>query len=551
MSRTIRRTFAPSYDADSLADYEKQVREGPKMRESPSRLETGFTHIQVRGGRGRVAGWIADAPPMSTESAARLAQAKPVWDRRTQSIRTPITPKTAEDRLAERIRTGLVEYLEMAPQRAYGLLVPDQPGGLIAAGVPPRAARLLVQRAAGKLFLLQGPQEPRPDLLATFTEAVGTPTMNDAGTRVTMEVWRVGVVRALFFRVGATAQKIMDETELAGENYKTWRKSHRTVDADRKWARLVFTLAERRVTALLRAAKVEQGTLEVVISRSVAGREERRTIKVEFPPSRSTPVDRARLRPRYRTMQDVGIADLPRVLSRLSRRKTHTALENSMSVDELFWLEQYDEGPFGGSASLPVARRNGLALTNMAGRPGLHGMERGPLGNRDMMKLGKADLQALVASGSKSEAAAARKELLRRQKNKKISGAQAQPKSRKTERSRKLRSTKVKKEREAKKAARTHKAAAKPARNGDAAKAMRLFHSGHASSLAEAWDIVKGGRARRNSYLDSPTAQWLPYHDPNYEQVLGQFGVSEAFTTGIQPMSRRNSKSRKSRKSRY
>lgn len=77
--------------------------------------------------------------------------------------------------------------------------------------------------------------------------------------------------------------------------------------------------------------------------------------------------------------------------------------------------------------------------------------------------------------------------------------------------------------------------------NGGAAEAMRLYHSGQASSLKEAWAMVKG--ARHNPYDETPYLEG-PYsqdHHPVYDQFIGQFGTSEAFTHGIVPYGRRNS----------
>ena len=70
---------------------------------------------------------------------------------------------------------------------------------------------------------------------------------------------------------------------------------------------------------------------------------------------------------------------------------------------------------------------------------------------------------------------------------------------------------------------------------------MHLYHSGKASSLKAAWQMVK---ARHNP--DSEDGNYLlrhelfPFHHPVYEQFDGQFSTDEAWTHGIQPMNRRN-----------
>jgi hypothetical protein len=245
------------------------------------------------------------------------------------------------------------------------------------------------------------------------------------------------------------------------------------------------------------------------------------------------------------------------------------------NTNELFWLEQYDNGPYGGSALVPSARRN------MAGRPGMHGLPRGAMGDPEMMKLTKVELKALAA-GKSAKAQRAQAELERRGGSKHMRVGVAQPKSRKTERSRKLRATKV---RSANKAApKAPKAPAKPkaakgvrsAQAGtmtkpqmQAAMAKQLVAEGHAPDFISAIKIVREQMkakpnsryvpdfthtrealipmswSRPNPGLSRSGALWPDFWDPNYEQAQGQFGISEPWTSGIQPMSRRNEGSRK------
>lgn len=610
----IRRTFTPSYvryrqqgqpelmNVDSPEAYEAAVREGSKMKDSPRRLEQGFRHIQVRGGRRQLDATI-EAPLISPESGHRLARQGPSWDRRTQSTNTPRTEATTLANLEVRIARAIQTYRATSPAGRYGLLVPDTPGSLITAGIPPRAARVLVARARGKMYLAGDVRRRAP---LTLEQQVYQATQSGlvvrfSGVARSLELEKRGVLRGVGFRLpNGGARSILTEEELLGRGYDIWSKTIRQREGeylpsdDATWFAKLWKKAEGRIRALL-PTKDAEGIVLLRLTRARPGGQETEIVEVPWP-LRSTPFDVSALPGKGQRLQDVGIDQLPRVLARISRRKPRSkALETPVgrknsNMDEMFWLEQFSDAPFGGTASLPSARRNVSALGNMAGRGGMHGMYQ-EAGDPEMVKLTNAQLKA-AAPKKTAFGAAAREELARR---KRVRGERAQapqPKSRKTERSRKLRATKVRKQNRAveveeviapvraTRAGGSRKTGGMTKKQIVAAQASQMVKEGLADNFIDACrmirDAEKSGtkpksrsrakantwhpdfthtrealvpmswsrqnRARANSdlNLDSAGALWLDHWDPRFEDAKGQFGVSEAWTAGLQPITRAN-----------
>ncbi len=71
----------------------------------------------------------------------------------------------------------------------------------------------------------------------------------------------------------------------------------------------------------------------------------------------------------------------------------------------------------------------------------------------------------------------------------------------------------------------------------EAKAAMSLFHSGRASSLKEAWRMVKGGARSNPRAADNFFGPSVPPRRTNYDAVIGQFGAGHP-----QPIGRRNPK---------
>lgn len=570
--KTIQRTFTPSYDAADRALYEDAVRDGGKR----------LRHVQIRGGH---ESFLSDArlASMSEEAAARLARQAPPWDRRTQSPRTPHHTERGVE-LTQRIREGLTRYRESTPQRTLGLLVPNSPYPLMEARVPTRAATILVRRAAGRLFpvatlaSLTRTDVPLREAFIGHARAAPVALEGPDGLGIEVQGTRFGPLQTVTFELDGRSIPIITRADLAASR-AAWKEAIRARGGrfradfeDDTWVARIFETAEMRMRQRAAAKKMSGEA----VFRFKSGE-----VRVPYPATRSTSGASTPLQVKYRTLENVSLDELPALLSRLSRRKARTlrpplALENPVGTDNDFWMEQYWQGAFEPSR-VPAARRN------MAGRASLHGLPRakGKRGTKEQQKLGAAALEAIVASGGRG-AASAKRELAWRGKDRAGRRDIAQPATRKTKKSR------------AKHAAAT-KAARREARpNGrhQARMAMELYHSGRAPSLKAAWRMVKSGarqnpryqpdlthirealvpydtgiayanglalenglalqnrrrkgrkgKARRNtSGLERPGALWLDYWDPNFEDAKGQFGVSEAWTSGIQPMTRRNSK---------
>ena len=210
-----------------------------------------------------------------------------------------------------------------------------------------------------------------------------------------------------------------------------------------------------------------------------------------------------------------------------------TVKENPMRRDQDFWFAQYTPDPFGPEAFIPVARRNprgGVAGAKEA-------MALYHSGRASSLKEAWAMIKAGARSNPRKPAAKAKPKAAPRKPSDwssifgKIGSRAAQIQQERgchwrsawDQAKRELSIDYTPKPKVSKKAL----AASNPA---GAKEAMALYHSGQASSLKEAWAMVKR-QGRRNPHAD---------HHAAYEQWIGQFGTSEAWTQGIVPVNRRN-----------
>ena len=168
---TKSRTFTPSYPVDSAEDYRKRLEscEGSEGKGPGCKREY---HIQVEGGREAVRRRGQEVPPMGEGTASRLATASPWFSARTQAEKLP-RDRRAKATLEEKIREAITRYRSGAGEPPGGFRVPHHPVGLVQAGMPLRAAELLVRRAAGAFF----PEEVEavfkpPTVLALLTKAM-------------------------------------------------------------------------------------------------------------------------------------------------------------------------------------------------------------------------------------------------------------------------------------------------------------------------------------------------------------------------------------------
>lgn len=151
------RRFAPSIRASSREEYLKRLKDSNKKaneRDAKGRIP----HSIVRGGRGALGKPLdqIDFIPLSTESKRRLLRITPEFGARTQSL--ALRKKLQEIQYLDEanIRHAIHTLRNLQPTRKLGFRVPYFEQPLIDAGMPPRAAAILIERARHTFFVSKG-----------------------------------------------------------------------------------------------------------------------------------------------------------------------------------------------------------------------------------------------------------------------------------------------------------------------------------------------------------------------------------------------------------
>lgn len=451
----IKRTFTPSYPAETKEEYERKVRTGPK------RLE----HVQIEGGRTRLRyGEESPAhdPPtyraperMAGSTKRRLAQQEPPWDARTQSPSANEEAHRPKSSAEEKIKQAIETYRKESPQGALGLLIPRDPRLLIRAGMPPKAANLLVDRAGGVLIsALPAAPFSKPDLETLIARGLGRPLearrgkliVRIPGEQQPAEVTKIVVSagsKQFVVRPQSIEQayyKFKEQVEQKGKRYDE--------DDDRRFVGLTY----KNLNSIVQALTSRDPTAKPDLTFHLVRRGQGSTVSISLGEHSKIPTKGAALfHVDYKSMENVDLAALPHVLARLARRKrrkernlplmetslakrnpdegalksllqqtgepvpvpgkpgrvyiyskrrdaivettpkrarawlaigeagrtarnelsqaareSFTAQENPMArrkyTDDDFFLSQYQQGPYGARAAVPVARRNSAQL---------------------------------------------------------------------------------------------------------------------------------------------------------------------------------------------
>lgn len=263
-------------------------------------------------------------------------------------------PAFAEDRLAAQIRDALDRYRSSASTALggasvgqLGLVVPDTPHRLVAFGVPEKAARLLVERAAGKLYVdlpgsttkrLLGPPSFQQRLLVllgnTLTVRAGRivlPLKKERQRAAELrrvllarpgspaQVLAYGVENAPRLSAGKTTRPrfpvyLRDEYEKRKQQLLKTQKVYDEAVED-----LEFVAAQTRLWDAVLQKAGPRSSLVFVFEGLGEGRFHRQLLWREH----SNVDSRAENTPvlRYKTLENVSLSDLPVVLARLARRK--------------------------------------------------------------------------------------------------------------------------------------------------------------------------------------------------------------------------------------
>lgn len=518
---TRNKRFTPSYPVESQEEYDEWVAFCAPYADLPrSERPKGckrLRHVTLRGGRHQQRLPQKEVPKPGTTTRVRLEDRLPPWDARTQAPKSRGGgKKTLEEEIALAIQSLL---------RPEGFLVPRSVAPLLAAGMPSKAAHILVARAPGALFtdrsfggLAAGLE--RESLYAQVRREYGSLSMRDYQLYID-RFSDAGFVAEVGIREGGVPSHkarglVLASAEDLAEAYELWRKrvaaqkSYSKAD-DRRFIEDLFLRFQQKAEEFSRSTGVQGLVLELYLGR--LGRKGRIDFTSEEPfetafsagehsiPS-GAPAGRAY--PKYRTLQGVGLSQLPGVLASLSQRRRKKgrqlaqlnltplsrpaqAKENQMASS--YWFEQYSKAPYGAQRSVPSSRRNPKKSKRK-------GKGKGRKANPQASKAMK-EAWAMVKGRAKSN------------------------------------SSRKKKARH----------------NGLALSNGEVHYTKHGQPYIYVDGrprFIKKSQARRNSATGtehhigkSPETGMWPHH-PVYEQVRGQFGVSEAWTHGLQPMNRRN-----------
>jgi hypothetical protein len=402
--------FTPSYPASSKEEYREEVEKGPKPF-PPREEDERDLHIMIRGGRSAARyanvaesiGTLEDEASLARRATRWEDQLRP-WDARTQSpaIRERMRPVSVEeirdyilmslgpgaspeeiaaameeaaqdieflgvraprarDEKVFRVRDAIARYMQRQNQ-TLGFSVPDTVDPLVAAGMPQDAAEILVRRAARRLFptedLVFVPEPPsvRAIIQRRFADlgrfrVTGTamdPTFAFArGAQTTADIERIFVQDLRTRRsLGSVSEKQLSDL-LGGRG----RPFESILSGFYALVERMFEFAARQAdpTALVFILRSRETGQQVV--RSLSTREHSKFLQGQ----------RTARRMDYRTLQNIPLSDLPRILVGISRKGRRRARSNPMPA------ERADAAIL----DTVVAAYNQNQLVDVPGQPGM------------------------------------------------------------------------------------------------------------------------------------------------------------------------------------
>lgn len=331
-----RHVFTPSYEADSLEEYDRKVQEGQKRN----------LHVMVE--RGRTGARYGEAaaeqtPKTRAERRSRWADRLPPWGARTQSLAAhevshlppsmrgkTFGPAAAGPELE--VARSIRRYRETQPGGDRGFLVPDSVWPLLDAGMPRKEARILVQRAA-RTFYPEVPRDamaelvsPKRSLLAAVSAELRAMPFVRASEISIPGSERRGLGRLV--EVSAAAPSGQSEVLATDEDIERAINEYKeSIERTRRYSfredgprfiETFFAGLQQRLEALSAAWNAPSLVLELWF----AGLNE--PFEVDFSSAEHSKFGEgpgSSFRVKYKSLQNVSLSDLPRLLVRLARRK--------------------------------------------------------------------------------------------------------------------------------------------------------------------------------------------------------------------------------------
>lgn len=364
---TTRRDFSPSYDTFSQEEYDERVAECAPYTHLPwDQRPAGckrLLHDMLPGGRqtqravsashplrkyGRKARssrklseYTDPVPPLIPSTHTRWAGPEPPFGARTQSAKTRGNAKgkrakrTDEVVLAQQIAGAIARYRQGQAQAALGVLVPNLPHPLVAAGMPAKAASILAARAKGQWYSAVAVPTAPPSIEQQIVGGLGAPLQihgfeisinTPDGPAVLQELSLVSTDDDL----GLFSDLIdAEEVKEAHERWKRgggWRtgleeEAPRSYHAPTDDPRFLSGIM-RGVEGRIRDTRAEWGSvpvdIEAIFSRGGKTFERKFSLREH---SKSGAPGASAFSVEYRTLENVSLSELPYLLARLSLRK--------------------------------------------------------------------------------------------------------------------------------------------------------------------------------------------------------------------------------------
>lgn len=415
--------FTPSYPASSKEEYREEVEKGPKPF-PPREEDERDLHIMIRGGRSAARyanvaesiGTLEDEASLARRATRWEDQLRP-WDARTQSpaIRERMRPVSVEeirdyilmslgpgaspeeiaaameeaaqdieflgvraprarDEKVFRVRDAIARYMQRQNQ-TLGFFVPDTVDPLVAAGMPQDAAEILVRRAARRLFPTFEAAETEEDY-STFLRrkfsglgrfvvrgtledpefALEKPgRKKDKRRRGRPEDDIYTIVRIVVPKPGT--RQLLANVSFVQLQALGWdgqgRKPKRKELLERffRFVEGLFALALRQPEPTTVNFILQRRSTKKMLTRSISAREHSKFLQGQQTARRMD----------YRTLQNIPLSDLPRILVGISRKGRRRARSNPMPA------ERADAAIL----DTVVAAYNQNQLVDVPGQPGM------------------------------------------------------------------------------------------------------------------------------------------------------------------------------------
>ena len=352
----LRQVFYPSHPEKGFVPTKARLEAGPDGQPLGRRL-----HLQIKGGHRETRAPGEPDPqtkrsfqPISPKTEKRLFEKDPdtglyeIPGVRTQAVETRgylDRRESEEGILTGKIRTGLNVYRaqesgtrlddEGEPEQTASLNVPFSAAPLISAGVPKKPAEILVERARGAIFVA-GAEKARAlpkDMRLLLGFIIGIPhidTVTGTGGKRTelhlgagdgLKVQSIILVGPKRPNGLSLRTKLFDADDFSDEHFEQLRSARRRASAfsEKDFNQTFATSFWRDLDEAVRQKGSADSILLIRLSAGTINEERQISLREH---SNFQGVEASKAEPEYRSLRDVSLSELPRLLARLALRRS-------------------------------------------------------------------------------------------------------------------------------------------------------------------------------------------------------------------------------------